>query len=339
MAKQNWSYLVQEKRVGEYEELTLRSIGHWWMEDDPAWPAELRAGYHLRSETGVAIVEPTRLKIRDVGAFRDKSKLTYRSYVLQQDVEEKKLDAVLEGARQRGAFSGTRVPESITGRYIPAMRHFFWGAGMAQIYGSSYTPCSTVMNALLFQVFDSMRHAQRMVELSWEVNRSSGAPVDSKEQWLHWGPVQPMRRFVEYGLTVFDWAETLVAFNYVLLPILKPVHDALMTDIPESLGDWATAQFWLRLAEDVKRHLQVGEEFVAAMRREDPANHAVLQEWIHKWYPLAVDAIDGLAPLVEDANRAGYPVRYEQIRSGTLDAYALALRRHELLTMPQRSAA
>jgi hypothetical protein len=167
MAKSSWTHLKDEKRVGEYEELTLQ-MGHWWIQDDPQWPAELRDGYHMYSETGVAMIEPTRLVIRDALAYRDRNKLTYRSYILRQDNEEKKLDAIVEGAKARNSFARVSAPDAIVHKYIPALRHFFWGTGMMQIYGSAYTPSSTVMNTLLFQVFDSMRHAQRLVELSWE---------------------------------------------------------------------------------------------------------------------------------------------------------------------------
>lgn len=89
MARSSWSYLKGEKRTGEYEELTVRSIGHWWIKDDATWPEALRAGYHLASETGVAMIEPTALVTSDPAAYRDRLKLTYRSYVLQQDSEEK----------------------------------------------------------------------------------------------------------------------------------------------------------------------------------------------------------------------------------------------------------
>lgn len=339
MAKHKWAYLDGEKRVGEYEELTVKSIGHWWAGDRQDWPEELVAGYHLRSPTGVAMVEPTRMVMRDMGAFRDRNKLTYRSYVLQQDLEEKKLDALLEGALQRGAFGGSHLPESIRSKYIPAMRHFWWGAGLSQLYGSTYTPSGTVMNTLLLQVFDSMRHAQRMVELSWKSHAAEGNTIDSRSLWLDWAPVQGLRKFIEYSLTVFDWAESLVAYNYVLLPLFRPLNEALMVSIPEHFGDWATAQFWNRLGEDLKRHEQTGQDFVAAMIKEDPANHAVLQEWIQKWYPLAIDAIEELKPMFDDANAAGCPVTHETTQAAAIDAYAAMLLKAGFGVQSQRSVA
>jgi toluene monooxygenase system protein E len=318
VAKSSWSYLKGEKRTGEYEELTVRSIGHWWMMDDPNWPEDLRKGYHLFSETGVGMVEPTRLIIKDAAAYRDRNKLTYRSYILQQDNEEKKLDAIIEGAKLRSGFAKVRTPASIVQKYIPAMRHYFWGSGMMQIYGSAYTPYGPVMNTLLFQVFDSMRHAQRLVELSWEVNQYATAPVDSRDIWLNWQPVQPLRKFIEHGLTVFDWAESFVALNFILDPIFQPLNDIIMADIPEASGDWPVAQFWLRLAEDIKRHITTGDDFVKAMLKESDQNRAIIQEWLDKWYAMAVDTLDGLRPIIEDANRRDFA----QIKSVILNKYA-----------------
>jgi toluene monooxygenase system protein E len=325
MARSSWSYLKGEKRTGEYEELTVRSIGHWWMKDDPAWPEVLRDGYHLSSETGIAMIEPTALITSDSAAYRDRFKLTYRSYVLQQDGEEKKLDAIVEGAKKRGAFAETRIPLPITRQYIPAMRHYFWGSGMMQIYGATYTPYGPVMNSLLFQIFDSMRHAQRLVELSWELNHGIAEPVDSHAAWLDWQPVQPLRKFIEHGLSVFDWAETFVALNFILDPIFLPMHDVMLVDIAEHEGDWAIAQFWLVLAEDMMRHMVSGADFVAAMLKESEHNLAIVQKWLDRWYPMAVDVLEGLRPLIDDANRMGFPKRFEQLKTEILTRYADSL--------------
>ena len=323
MAKSSWTHLKGENRVGEYEELTLQ-MGHWWMHDDPQWPLELRDGYHLFSETGVGMIEPTRLVIKDPLAYRDRNKLTYRSYILRQDNEEKKLDAIVEGAKARNGFVRVSAPAAIVQNYVPALRHYFWGSGMMQIYGSAYTPSSTVMNTLLFQVFDSMRHAQRLVELSWELNGQSTRSIDSRDIWLNWRPVQPLRKFIEYGMATFDWGEAFVALNFVFDPIFHPVHDVIMIDIPEATGDWPVAQFWLRLAEDVKGHIATGNDFVKAMIKESPTNRVVIQEWVDKWYPLAVDAIDGLRPILEEAHRHDYP----EIKSAILRRFAEALSAH-----------
>lgn len=333
MAKSNWAFLEGERRTGEYEEMTVRSIGHWSIAADENWPREMIEGYHLSSETGVGMTGSTALRIADGAIYRDRHKLTYRSYVLQQDGEEKKLDAIFESAKSRLSNLAAGIPESIRARYIPAMRHLFWGLGMSQIYGSAYTPYGTVMNSLLFQVFDSMRHAQRLVELSWQINLSAGAePVDSREIWLEWKPVQGLRKYIEHGLTVFDWGESLVAFDFVFNPIFQPVHNVIMVDIPEVSGDWAISHFWLHLAEDVKRHLVAGEDFVAAMVKEDERNLAIIQGWVDKWYGPAVEAIDGLRPVVEEGSLIGF----DPVRKEVLAQYSEMLSRHGLKTPRQQ---
>jgi len=329
MAKSNWSYLERERRTGEYEEMTVRSIGHWSIADDKRWPREVVDGYHLSSETGVGMIGPTALHIADGAIYRDRHKLTYRSYILQQDNEEKKLDAIFESAKSRLSDLAAGIPESIRARYIPAMRHLFWGLGMSQIYGSAYTAHGTVMNSLLFQVFDSMRHAQRLVELSWQINLSAATePIDSREIWLEWKPVQGLRKYIEQGLTVFDWGESLVAFDFVFNPIFQPVHNVIMVDIPEVSGDWAISHFWLHLSEDVKRHLVAGEDFVAAMLKEDERNRDVIQGWILAWYWRAVDAIEGLRPVVEEGSLIGF----DQLKEGILARYSEMLLRYGLET-------
>lgn len=325
MARSTWSHLKGEKRTGEYEEFSVRSIGHWWIMDNEEWPEELKRNYHLYSETGVAMVEPTNLHIKDFHSYRDPFKLTYRSYTIEQDTEEKKLDAVFEGAKQRNSFQNSPVLTSITQHYIPAMRHYFWGAGMVQIYGATYTPSGTVMNSLLFQIFDSMRHAQRFVELTWELNHAKGIVVDSHHEWLNWPEVQPLRKFIEYALTEFDWAENYCLLNFVLYPLLQPLNTTIMVQIPESQGDWAIPQFWLKLAADLNRHLICGEEFVKTMLKEDERNREIIQGWIEKWYDMAVEALDGFEPIIDEANEHGFDKTYPQIKHEILTNYAAKL--------------
>ncbi|TAL75498.1 MAG: hypothetical protein EPN76_14980 [Burkholderiaceae bacterium] len=328
MAKSSWSYLKGERRVGEYEEMTVQSIGHWSIMHDTSWPQALRDGYHLFSGTGIGMTEPTSLHIKNGAAYRDRYKLTYRSYILQQDNEEKKLDAIFDTAKQRDCFSDLQTPVSIRRLYIPAIRHFFWGAGLMQIYGSAYTPYGPVMNTLLFQVFDAMRHAQRLVELSWEINRDAPGEIDSREIWMHWGPLQALRKYIEYGLTVFDWGESFVALNFVLDPLFLPLHERLMIEIPEASGDWAIAHYWLCLSEDSKRHITTGEDFIQAVLKEDERNHAVVQGWLDRWYGLAIDAIDGLRPLFED----GGILDFDEVKDETLKRYSETLSRYGLNT-------
>jgi len=325
MARSTWCYLKNEKRIGEYEELTVRSVGHWWLGDDPQWAQELRRGFHLYSETGITMIEPTRLHVNDVGAYRDPFKLTYRSYTLQQDGEEKKLDGLLEGAKLAGGLYRKPALADIVHNYIPAMRHAFWGFGMLQTYGAAYTPSGTVMNSLLFQTFDCMRHAQRFVELAWELELEEGEADEPHRPWMIWAPVQALRRFVERALTNFDWAENLVLLNTVLAPLFQPVHEALMVGIPQSAGDWVIPQFWLRLAEDTKRHRVLGREFIRAALKDDPRNRSILQDWIEKWHPLALDAIDGLGPVIDAAAVHGFATRYAEMRAAILDLEAKEL--------------
>lgn len=326
MARSTWSYLQKERRLGEYEELTLRSVGHWWLGDDERFPEALRRGFHVRSETGVAMVEPTRLHVNDIGAYRDPYKLTYRSYTIQQDGEEKKLDGLIEGARLAGATLGERPAlADITRRYIPAMRHAFWGFGLLETYGAAYTPAGTVMNALLFQSFDLMRHAQRFVELAWELGTDEGNLEGEHQPWLDWAPIQPLRRFIERALTRFDWAENLVLLDVVLLPLFEPLHRTLLVGIPQSAGDWIIPQFWLRLAEDTKRHRVLGREFVKAAIADDARNRGVIEGWVAAWRPEALAAIDGLGPLVDAAAAHGFAGSYRALRAAILEAEAQEL--------------
>jgi 1,2-phenylacetyl-CoA epoxidase catalytic subunit len=343
MAKSTWTFLKGEKRVGEYEELTVRSIGHWGLHegslktvDGPIWSHIPVENYHLFSETGVGMTESTKLSIHDYGCYRDPYKLTYRSYTLQQDGEEKKLDAVFEGARISNSFE--RINSSLSPileKYIPGLRHYFWGTAMIALYASTYTPSSPAMNTLMYQVFDSMRHAQHLVELSWEINHAKDIKVDSHNAWLNGAEFQPLRKYIEYGMSTFDWGENMVLINFILNPIFQPLNKIIMVDIPERAGDWVIPQFWLRLLEDIKRHVVCGEEFVKTMIKENEENRGVLQSWIDEWYWKAVDVIDGFRPLIQESNGNGYERTFLEIKDEILTNYLEKLESYGL-TEPKK---
>jgi toluene monooxygenase system protein E len=338
MAKSTWTYLKGERRAGEYEELTVHSIGHWGLHegslktvDGVSWSHIPEKNYHLFSETGVGMTEPTKLNINDFSCYRDPYKLTYRSYTLQQDEEEKKLDAVLEGARVSNSFEKLSPSlNPILKNYIPGMRHYFWGTAMIALYASTYTPSGPVMNTLMYQAFDSMRAAQHFVELSWEINHAKDITVDSHKEWLNGPELQPLRKYIEYGMSTFDWGENMVLINFILNPIFQPLNKIIMVDIAEQAEDWVIPQFWLRLLEDIKRHIGCGEAFVKTMIKENEENRSVIQGWVDDWYDKAIDVIDGLKPLIQQANENGYDRTYEAIKDEILNHYAENLEKYSL---------
>lgn len=338
MAKSTWTYLKGERRVGEYEEFSVHSIGHWGLHhgslktvDGSSWAHIPEKNYHIFSKTGLGMTEPTKLNINDYSCYRDPHKLTYRSYTFLQDDEEKKLDAVLEGARVSNSFEN--INSSLTPilqNYIPGMRHYFWGVAMIGVYASTYTPSGTVSNSLLYQSFDCMRAAQHFVELSWEINHAKNLTVDSHNEWLYSPELQPLRKLIEYGMSTFDWGENMVLINFILNPVFQPLNKIIMVDIPEQADDWVIPQFWLRLLEDIKRHIDSGDAFVKAVIKENEENRSIIQGWIDNWYDKAIDAIDGLKPIIHQANENGFNRTYEEIKGEIINQYTEKLVKYGL---------
>jgi 1,2-phenylacetyl-CoA epoxidase catalytic subunit len=87
--------------------------------------------------------------------------------------------------------------------------------------------------------------------------------------------------------------------------------------------------------EDIKRHIVCGEEFVKAMIKESEENREVIQSWVDKWHWMAIDAIDGLSPLIQQANENGYNRTFLEIKDELLNNYSEKLELYGL-TEPEK---
>jgi len=110
--------------------------------------------------------------------------------------------------------------------------------------------------------------------------------------------LQPTRRFVEYLLASRDWAEIIIAVNLVFEPLVgRLLGNYLMAQQACASGDPVTPL----IAETVEADRQGAVGCTAELARfviaNQPANRAVIQEWLEYWTPQAVVAAEALAPL------------------------------------------
>jgi hypothetical protein len=165
----------------------------------------------------------------------------------------------------------------------------------------------TLSNALCFQAFDHMRHAQAVVlhlmvlEENVEGFREDGA----KQRWLEDPLYQPLRGLAEQlMLGVDDWAELAVAVNLVMAPILGEVGlSQLVRRCGPFCGDSVTPVIVSTAERDRRRNLGCAEELVRMVTADGveqrSRNREVIQEWIDRWTGPVLEATQALAPLYE----------------------------------------
>lgn len=279
MARKTWVWLQGRKRPpGEYEEL---STGVQWYGD-------------ATSRTGVGSwrLDSTLIKA-DWDAFRDPSGMYYRNYIVSQDTAERSLDAVFAVARDADFVSGIGEAwrnDLVT--LVGAMSHAEWGTAMAHQHVQRFALSPTVACCAQLQVMDKLRSAERSLEWFDAIHPDGEALI--AEAWMSSAAMQPLRKLLEEILIVQDWAEIIVAVNVALLGILQPFQREVFVRGGRANADFVTAALGAAFAKDGTRHAAWGDSFVKLTQTEE-ANATVVSDWLDRYVPDAVAAIETLA--------------------------------------------
>ncbi len=299
MARKTWVWLSGRKRPpGEYEEL---STGVQWY-GDPV------------SRTGVGSwrMDSTLIKA-DWDTFRDPSGMYYRNYIVGQDSAERSLDAVFAVAKDADFVSA--IPEAWRADLVTlvgAMSHAEWGTAMAHQHVQRFALSPTVACCSQLQVMDKLRSAERSLEW-FDLIHPDGEHLIS-EAWMNSPAMQPLRKLLEEILIVQDWGEVIVAVNVALLGVMQPFQREVFVRGGRANADFVTAALGAAFGKDGSRHAAWGDAFVKLCLVEE-ANATVISEWLDRYVPAAVAALESLA--------AAFPV-------GGIAAEALEVAKSEL---------
>lgn len=281
MARKTWTWLSGRKRPpGEYEEL---STGMQW-----ATPSLMR--------TVIGTWDPESTVLRaDWELYRDPAGLYYRTYITGQDVVERQLDSVFTVAKDADFISGLgrEWRDSLT-CLIGAMSFAQWGVAMAHQHVQRFCLSPTIAQSSQLQVMDKLRNAER--DLEWyDLLVGPDAPEEAvRDEWTEGPAMQPLRRFTEEALVVADWAEVIVAVNLALLGVLEPFLREVYVRGGQANNDFVTSALGSSIAKDSKRHVQWTDAFVKFCLA-DEANATAIGEWLDRYLPPAVAAVEALA--------------------------------------------
>jgi hypothetical protein len=247
--------------------------------------------------------------------FRDPAGLYYRTYITGQDAVERQLDSVFAVAKDADFISDLDpVWREALLCLVGAMSFAQWGIAMAQQHVQRFCLSPTIAQSSQLQVMDKLRNAER--DLEWyDLIVGPDAPEDSvRAGWTEAPEMQPMRRFVEEALVVQDWAEVIVAVNLAFAGVLEPFLREVYIRGGRAHHDFVTSALGSSVAKDSRRHVQWTDAFVAFALAEE-GNAAVIGEWVDRYLPPALAAVEAVA--------AAYPL-------DGVAADALAVSRAEL---------
>ncbi|MBB1159974.1 MULTISPECIES: toluene monooxygenase [Amycolatopsis] len=300
-----WGHLAARRRKpSEYEIVSTNLL---WHTRDPEQPWDVghtgfMAEHYRRYRNQSPITHP------DWNAFRDPDELVYRTYNILQDGQESYVDGLLDQHDAEGHDRGLS-PEwvAVLAQLYTPSRYLLHTVQMASAYLVHMAPASTIANCAAFQAADSLRWlsnvAYRTAELR-QAHPTAGFGERERELWEELPAWQGFRELMERQLTTFDWAEAFVALNVVAKPALDEIVLRQLGVSARRHGDVLHALLAESALRDSERSRRWTEALVKQMSEVD-SNVPQLREWVAKWQPLAVAAIEAYgAEVAENAEAA-----------------------------------
>jgi phenol/toluene 2-monooxygenase (NADH) P1/A1 len=190
------------------------------------------------------------------------------------------------------------------------LRHVEWAANTNNCFVTGYGWGTAITQATMFHSMDRLGIAQYLSRLGLLLDGNQGTSLlDGKERWLGSPIWQGLRRMVEDTMVVKDWFETYVAQNVVLDGLLYPlfyrhIDQRLTQQCGPGIGmlnEFASTWF-----DESNRWVDATLKTAAS---ESTENAALLGQWIAKWRPQVLDALQPLAIEALGANDAESALR------------------------------
>lgn len=233
--------------------------------------------------------------------FRDPRETTYTKYTEIQRDKEIFVDGILEEIDSSG-YHGRLSPRwlHVLSRVVAPLRYPGHGLQMVASYIGQMAPSGRIVITATLQAGDEMRRVQRIAYQVRQLQRIYlGFASDSKERWESDPLWQPLRMAIEKLLICYDWAESFVALNLVLKPMVDDLFMNHLSDLALREGDHLLGQVFYSLNEDCLWHRQWSQALTRMAIEDNSLNSATIQGWIEKWYPVAAGAVQALVPLFE----------------------------------------
>lgn len=291
------------RRLSEYEAVTCYAQPDPTAFDKEGWFLRTPEGRVAWEQSSTALVHPHWFD------FRDPAQQWQRTYVRMQAEQERSIERLCQDEGANGGISDMDPVwlDQIVQKHYRVWSYFEYAVFRAFAPAQREALSDTLGNVLCFEAVDRVRHAQAIVIYLMELEDNIDGFIDhgSKDIWLNDPMYQPLRLLAEkLMLETPDWAEVGFATNLVLDPIVSEIGlSQLVRRFAPFHGDTITPFIIGTVERDRRRNRDWTDAMVKMVTADDvpaaEANLNVLQGWIDKWMPLALDAVNALAPVYE----------------------------------------
>ncbi|MDI3328644.1 MAG: toluene hydroxylase [Alicyclobacillaceae bacterium] len=329
----------------EYEEVTVR--------EQPYLHGHYRHKYY-KTDYDIYDPRYTRIRVKDWDAFRDPKRLWYETYTMSRKRMAEEVEGIFDRAHKLGLYGRVaEVWKNFSMDFYTPLRHYEYAGAVQLQHVVRYAMGCPIEQAATYTAFDKQGRAQWLSTWALEVVGDEGLAVlqRGKDLWVNDGAYAKLRRYMEHVLTTEDWAEVLVALHVAIEPLIDRVLYEELNQVALGYGDVVIPEMALICAEQVAWQEQWTEalfkmvagdptlsrwEYLKALGyerwpgdyrwgktltdprttpEEEKTNREILEEWVHRWLPPAVEAVVSLQPVFD---RHGIAFSVEQSVERTL---------------------
>jgi phenol hydroxylase P1 protein len=182
---------------------------------------EPRENFHYRPTwtSGRELYDPgySALRLADPYQFTDPRQFYYTPYVNSRAALHDEFSKTLGYLEERDLL--TRLPagwRSLLTTVVVPLRHYESGAQLVSVAGARFAYGTSLEQCCTFAAFDRIGNAQLLSRIGIALGCGSAAELTAaKTEWLDGTHLQPLRRLTEQIMVTEDWAEGILALDFV----------------------------------------------------------------------------------------------------------------------------
>jgi phenol hydroxylase P1 protein len=176
------------------------------------------------------------------------------------------------------------------------LRHVEYAANLNNCYISAYGYGVSITQATMMCAMDRLGIAQYITRIGLLLDEGAdGALKTAKAAWQNDSAWQGMRELAENMLVTKDWFELFVAQNVVLDGLLYPLVYQSFGGELNAAGQTSFAMLTEFMSEWFDEHVRWCNQVIKVAAAQSPENRAQLAQWVQKWQPQVVAALQPLA--------------------------------------------
>jgi phenol hydroxylase P1 protein len=267
---------------------------------------EPRENFHYRPTwiAGRELYDPgyTALRLADSYAFADPRGFYYTPYVTSRAALHDEFGKTLGYLEERELLAKLPQPwRALLGDVVIPLRHYESGAQLVSVAGARFAYGTSLEQCCTFAAFDRIGNAQMLSRVGIALGQGTGdALTAAKRAWLDGAHLQPLRRLTEQIMVTGDWAEGLLAIDYLDSLLYPLVYNGL--DERALLGGAGAyslfAQHLTRWFADQRKWLDAVVTAWQDDPEHGPANKDHLERIAGTWKPRAEEAAIALSAAI-----------------------------------------